>query len=95
MDTPKRVARGPLNPHIIVHFIQMRFRPDEDSWGHIQPDGRAKLPKEMIAAYEIRTPGKGALKIWRVKTDALSSDSRRKLQLGAFAQGGAYTASTS
>jgi hypothetical protein len=65
----------------------MRFRPDENSWCHIQPDCRAKLAEEVIAADEISASGKGALKLWRIKTHAFSSDSSGKLQLRAFAQG--------
>ena len=82
----KAGSAGAAELHIIAHFIEMRFRPDENSRRHIQPDGRAKLPKEVIAAYEIRAPGKGALKTWRIKTNALSSYSSRKLQLGPLAQ---------
>ena len=71
---------------IIVHFIEMRFRPDENFGGHVQPDRRAKLSKEMIAAHEIRAPGDRALKSRRVKADTLSPDSGGKLQLRALAQ---------
>lgn len=72
--------------NIVVHFIQMRFRPDENFWGHIQPDGGAKLSKEVIAAHEIRTAGERALKSRRIKSHTLSPDSRGKFQLRALPQ---------
>ena len=48
---------------VIVHFIQMRLRPDKDSRSHIKPDSGAELTEKVIAAYEIRTPGERALTI--------------------------------
>src|SRR3979411_881708 len=60
---------------------------DEDFWSHVETNGRPKLPKEVIAAHEIGTTGKRALKTGSVKAHTLSSDSSRKFQLGALAEG--------
>jgi len=64
----------------------MRFRPDENSWSHVQPNPCSKLPKKVIAAHEIRTPGERALESRRIKADALSADSCGKLQLPTLAE---------
>lgn len=69
-----------------MHYVEVRFWPDENSWGDIEANPCSKLSQKVIAAYEIRTPGERALEVRRIKADALSADSRRKIQLRVLAE---------
>ena len=64
----------------------MCFWPDENPWSDIEPNSCSKLSEKVIAAHEIRTSGERALEIRRIKADALSADSRGKIQLRVLAE---------
>ena len=70
---------------VVANQVEMHLRRNVDGTHGIVANTASKMPKEMMAAGEIRTAEAGAVKEGLIKTDALNSDSGFQISLGFLA----------